>query len=90
MIDYNEKFNLSLVKVHLKTGRHHQIRVQFATRGYPLIGDNRYGHDNNKEIGLFAYQLTFIHPVKKDKMTFTYLPINKPFSLFDLKNDLTN
>ena len=52
-IDYDEKKDLSLVKVMLKTGRHHQIRVQFSSRNHPLVGDNRYGIDNEKEIGLF-------------------------------------
>ena len=49
--------NLSLVKINLKTGRHHQIRVQFASRGYPLYGDQRYGIKNNKQIALFSYKL---------------------------------
>ena len=41
LIDYNPKLDLSLVKIKLKTGRHHQIRVQFASRFHPLLGDNR-------------------------------------------------
>ena len=82
LIKYNEKLDLSLVKVHLKTGRHHQIRVQFASRGHYLYGDNRYGKDNNKNIGLFAYQLSFIHPVKKIEMQFRYIPKDDPFTLF--------
>ena len=86
LLDYNEKLDLSLVKVNLKTGRHHQIRVQFASRNHPLIGDNRYGIDKEKEIGLFAYKLSFIHPVKKEEMVFTYLPKDKPFNIFDIKN----
>ena len=90
LIDYNKKKDISLVKVFLKTGRHHQIRVQFASRGYPLFGDNRYGNDNEKEIGLFAYKLSFIHPVIKKEMTFVSLPENKPFNIFDLKNKLFN
>ena len=84
LINYNQKENLSLVKILLKTGRHHQIRVQFASRNYPLFGDNRYGIDKEKEIGLFAYKLTIIHPVKHIEMTFSYLPVNKPFTMFDL------
>lgn len=84
LITYDKNLDLSLVDVSLKTGRHHQIRVQFSSRGYPLVGDNRYGNDKEKEIGLFAYQLSFIHPVKKEEMKFTYIPTSKPFSLFDL------
>ena len=90
LVEYNKERDISLVKVFLKTGRHHQIRVQFASRGYPLIGDNRYGNDNEKEIGLFAYKLSFIHPVIKKEMTFVSLPENKPFNIFDLKNKLFN
>jgi 23S rRNA pseudouridine1911/1915/1917 synthase len=86
LIDYDEKNDLSLVKVKLKTGRHHQIRVQFASRNHPLIGDNRYGFDSNKEIGLFAYKLSFPHPITKEIISFTYLPKDKPFNLFELKN----
>ena len=85
LIEYNEQRDLSLVKVFLKTGRHHQIRVQFSSRGYPLLGDNRYGKDNEKEIGLFAYKLFFVHPVKKVQMMFTCLPKNKPFKIFNLE-----
>ena len=87
LIQYNSKLDLSLVKVLLKTGRHHQIRVQFSSRGYPLLGDNRYGNDKEKEIGLFAYKLTFIHPVKRIEMSFSYLPLNKPFKIFDLEKN---
>ena len=86
LVDYLESYDLSLVKVHLKTGRHHQIRVQFSSRNHPLVGDNRYGHDKEKNIGLFAYKLSFVHPVKKEEMTFTYLPSSEPFNLFNLKN----
>ena len=86
LLDYNKEKDLSLVKVNLETGRHHQIRVQFSSRNHPLVGDNRYGIDKGKEIGLFAYKLSFIHPVKKKEMTFTYIPNDKPFNIFDLKN----
>ena len=84
LIEYNKELDLSLVKVYLKTGRHHQIRVQFASRNHPLVGDNRYGIDKEKNIGLFAYQLSFVHPIKKEVMTFTYLPHDKPFSIFNI------
>ena len=86
LVSYDEKRDLSLVKVFLKTGRHHQIRVQFASRNHPLIGDNRYGNDDEKKIGLFADQLTILHPVKKEEMVFTSLPKEEPFNIFDLKN----
>ena len=84
LIMYDEKNDLSLVKVMLKTGRHHQIRVQFASRGYPLIGDNRYGTIKENKIGLFAYHLSFPHPITKEIMNFSYIPKDKPFNLFDI------
>ena len=50
----------SLVRVHLYTGRSHQIRVQFASRGYPLVGDHKYGSRSKEEnIRLFSARLTF-------------------------------
>lgn len=69
-----EKNNLSLVKIELITGRHHQIRVQFASRGYPLYGDQRYGKEDRKQLALFCYKLEFVHPVKKEMMSFTIYP----------------
>lgn len=86
LIEYLEKDNLSLVKVNLKTGRHHQIRVQFSSRGYPLVGDKRYGKDNINEIGLYAYKLSFIHPTTKERMEFKLIPKHSLFSKFNLKN----
>lgn len=52
----------AIVKVRLFTGRTHQIRAQFASRGCPLCGDRKYGAKSSGEIGLTAYRLTFPHP----------------------------
>ncbi len=85
-----EKKNLSLVRIFLKTGRHHQIRVQFASRGFSLYGDQRYGKQDKKQIALSCYHLSFIHPITKEKMVFERYPENhgiwKEFS--SLKNQL--
>ena len=81
--EYNQQNDLSLVEVSLKTGRHHQIRVQFSSRNHPLYGDNRYGNDGGKEIGLFAYRLSLIHPTLRKEMTFTYYPNNSKFGCFE-------
>lgn len=62
--------NLSLVRVFLKTGRHHQIRVQFASRGYPLYGDQKYGKSDKKQLCLAAYRLLFSHPTTKERLEF--------------------
>ena len=52
----------SLVRVRLFTGRTHQIRVQFASRGYPLAGDRKYGGKTAEEIGLRSQKLRIRHP----------------------------
>lgn len=70
-----EEFNnTSLVNIELITGRHHQIRVQFASRGYPLIGDQRYGLEDRKQICLCSYFLSFLHPITRQRMTFIKYP----------------
>lgn len=66
--------NETLVEIDLKTGRHHQIRVQFASRGYFLCGDQRYGTMDNSQIALCSYKLEFIHPVSKKPMLFQIEP----------------
>lgn len=88
VIDENKKENLSLVSVKLLTGRHHQIRVQFSSRGYPLYGDQRYGSLDNKQLALHAYKLSFVHPVKKELMEYTDLSCMKRegFNLFNVAN----
>lgn len=61
----------SLVRVKLITGRTHQIRVQFSSRGYPLFGDRRYGaKDEEKDIALMSKEISFVHPRTKERMTF--------------------
>ena len=76
---------LSLVDIHLITGRPHQIRVQFSSRGFPLFGDQRYGKNSKvgEQIALFSYYLSFVHPVSKEVMEFSLpIPNRYPFSLF--------
>ncbi len=68
------KDNISLVKVNLVTGRYHQIRVQFASRNHPLLGDHKHGKKDNYNLCLFAYELSFKHPVTKELLTFKYMP----------------
>ncbi len=63
----------SLVRIRLHTGRSHQIRVQFSSRGFPLVGDHKYGaRDEAKEPMLFSCKLTF--PLGKQVMQFEKLP----------------
>ena len=80
----NTKNNLSLVEINLITGRSHQIRLQFASRNHPLLGDSKYGNNpSNINIALFAKSITFTHPTTKEKLTFTLdIPNRYPFNIF--------
>lgn len=65
----------SLLRVCLHTGRTHQIRVQLASRGMPLVGDRRYGAPAGREaLALYCYRLSFLHPNGKAPLDFTSLP----------------
>lgn len=81
-----EKENTSLVLIDLKTGRHHQIRIQFKNIGHPLYGDQRYGVEDKKQIALFATKLSFVHPTKKEWMHFSKRPNYGKFLDFYDKN----
>ncbi len=75
----------TLVTVRLHTGRTHQIRIQFASRGLPLCGDGKYGsRDKCPFIGLWAYRLTFPHPMTEKTVMGTVYPDSTlyPWSLF--------
>ena len=76
--------DLTLVRVQLHTGRTHQIRVQFSSRGLPLLGDVRYGSkDERCEAALWSYHLAFPHPVKKSVVDITLPPpAEYPWNLF--------
>ncbi len=75
IIKYLKEENKTLVKVNLITGRHHQIRLQFSNIGYPVYGDQRYSNTDNKvQIYLYAYKLSFKHPVKDEILEFKLLP----------------
>lgn len=66
-----------LLEIDLETGRHHQIRAQLAAIGCPIKGDLKYGFDRSNKDGsihLHARSLTFIHPVKKEKLTLLASP----------------
>ena len=76
---------LSLLAVRLHTGRTHQIRVQFASRRHPLVGDAKYGSPmRQRGIALFSRALGFLHPVTGESMRFTApVPGGYPWDLFD-------
>ena len=77
VLEYKPDKDLSLVKVNLHTGRHHQIRLQMSNFGHSIFGDQKYGtRGKGKQIALWAYNLEFEHPVTKEKMQFSVLPEN--------------
>ena len=71
----------ALLDIHLLTGRHHQIRVQLAGEGLPLLGDRKYGSQesitystnaNVRFVALCAYRLVFVHPTTKKKLDIVF------------------
>lgn len=91
----NTKQELSLVEVTLLTGRHHQIRVQFAGHGMPLYGDNKYNSSSaecsrRENVALAACELSFMHPETKKEMTFYTMPKGAVFKQFNYNIGGTN
>ena len=70
---------VSLVRILLDTGRTHQIRVQFSSRGMPLLGDGKYGSRVKGELALFSCALCFPHPVTGQRMEFFDKPRGAPW-----------
>lgn len=84
----SELYQLALVRIRLHTGRHHQIRVQMANAGMPLLGDHKYADEaalavsrrlELKEIALCASRLAFDHPVTRKRMQFQITPEGAAF-----------
>ncbi len=73
-----------LIKIHLETGRHHQIRVQMAHAGMPLLGDRKYnpGEISQLPLGLCSCHLIFRHPITGKKMEFQVTPNGESFAGF--------
>lgn len=88
VVAYDKKNNLTLVNINLISGRSHQIRVQFASRSYPLVGDRRYGLNTPLDLetdspSLFAYRLELKHPTKGLNLGFqAELPQELPWIYF--------
>ena len=85
----NEKF--TLLAVQIETGRFHQIRAQLSHAGFPILGDEKYGSEESKELSrekkirftaLCAASLSFRHPVTGKIMAFTQAPQNPAFAEF--------
>ena len=89
ILKYDEELNLSVLKINLHTGRHHQIRVQLSSRNHSIYGDQKYGgRGHGKQICLWAYELTINHPITKEEMTFKSIPkMEKSWKILeDIKN----
>jgi len=86
-VEKSEGEKLSLVEVGLITGRTHQIRVQFASRKMPLVGDGKYGsHDNKASCALWSHRVEFTHPITKKVIACECFPEeNYPWSLFSIE-----
>ena len=82
-IPYEDE-SLSLVKIHLLTGRTHQIRAQFSSRSFYLYGDGKYGAKDNDKIALFAHSLAFFHPRTGKRLAFSDLPSGRIWSRFSM------
>lgn len=89
ILDYeviSEKEEFSLVKIKLQTGRTHQIRIQFAARKHPLVGDGKYGSKDNKcKCALWSYRIKL-----KNKEFVLFPPECYPFNQFNIKELLEN
>lgn len=90
-LDYRvleEKGGLALTEVKLHTGRSHQIRVQMAGISHPVYGDMRYGGEKavKGNLALWAYSLSFTHPVTKERLRFLSEPPadENPWKRFEL------
>ena len=94
VLDYRtmeSREGLSLAAVRLHTGRTHQIRVQFASRGLPLVGERKYATLNDPcEIALWSYKIGFVHPLTGKRMEFSKQPpCEYPWTLFHLDLEYT-
>ena len=73
----------ALVRIRLETGRTHQIRAQFSSRGLPLCGDRKYGARTGCPLGLWSYQIAFSHPQTNKRLVFTHDPPDtEPWHIF--------
>lgn len=75
VLKYEPEINLSVLKITLHTGRHHQIRVQLSSRNHSIYGDQKYGgRGHGKQIALWAYHLKLYHPITNEQLTFKSIP----------------
>ena len=85
-VEHPEHGKVSLVRIKLHTGRTHQVRVQFASRKMPLLGDGKYGsRDNRCETALWSHRLGFKHPITGEWVEVNSMPPEEyPWNLFNI------
>ncbi len=94
ILDYDlleKSGDCALVRIRLKTGRTHQIRTQFSSRGWPLVGDQKYGLPElqAEHIALWSYHLAFFHPQTEKRVAFSALPPKEfPWNQFSVLDKL--
>ena len=76
----NKYEGMTLIKVRLFTGRTHQIRVQFASRGMSIIGDRKYGGEKYPILALYSHSITFRQPTTKEVLSFQSQPTDEIFA----------
>jgi 23S rRNA pseudouridine1911/1915/1917 synthase len=84
ILDYEvrqEQDGIALLDITLHTGRHHQIRVQLAHRGCPILGDTKYGNTESHQLALCSYRLSFLHPTTGANIDLRIRPKNPEFSV---------
>ena len=75
VLKYEPEIELSVLKITLHTGRHHQIRVQLSSRNHSIYGDQKYGgRGHGKQLTLWAYELKMMHPISNEEIAFYSLP----------------
>ena len=88
----SSKMKFTYCLIHLRTGRHHQIRVQTSSRGFGIWGDTKYNplfqktKKTYREIGLYAARIAFVHPVSGKKKEFKSEPSGQAFELLEMED----
>lgn len=83
VLDYKliaEKEDRALLDITLHTGRHHQIRLQMAGMGTPIIGDRKYGRSDATQLGLCSYRIAFVSPTDGQNHVYKIQPENAEIS----------
>lgn len=90
LLDYQviaETEGRALLDITLHTGRHHQIRLQLAGMGTPIVGDRKYGKNEARQLGLCSYRIAFVSPTDGKACEYEITPKNAEiYALFEKKD----